>query len=122
MTRFFFLVGAVVGALGVGAGAFGAHSLEGRVSPDRLQVFETAVRYQLYHAIALLAVAWAVSRWPGPLVQSAGYCFIGGILLFSGSLYALVLTDTPWLGAVTPLGGVAFIAGWVLLAGAAWYG
>jgi uncharacterized membrane protein YgdD (TMEM256/DUF423 family) len=122
MTRFFFVAGTLLAGLGVAAGAFGAHGLEGRVTPDRLDTFHTAVTYQMYHALALLAVGWAVAQGGGPLVHAAGYCFVGGILVFSGSLYLLVLTDTSWLGAVTPLGGAAFLVGWGLLAWGVWQG
>lgn len=122
MARFFLGIGALAAALGVMAGAFGAHALEGRLSAERLQTFETAVRYQIYHALGLLFVSWVSYTWPGALVHWSGYLFIAGILIFSGSLYVLVLTDTPWWGAVTPVGGLAFIVGWLLLIGAAWYG
>ena len=80
-----------------------------------LAVFETAVRYQMYHALALLAVAWAAQRWPGGLTQWAGWLLVAGILIFSGSLYVLVLTGPRWMGAITPIGGVALIAGWACL-------
>lgn len=116
MARFFLVAGSLLAGLAVAAGAFGAHGLEGRVSPDRLETFRTAVAYQMYHALGLLAAGWGVMRGWGVPAQGAGYCFVGGILVFSGSLYLLVMTDTPWLGAVTPLGGVAFIVGWGLLA------
>jgi uncharacterized membrane protein YgdD (TMEM256/DUF423 family) len=105
--------------MGVAAGAFGAHALRARVEPRLLEVFETGARYQLYHALALLAVAWASSRWPGTLTTAAGWLFVAGTVLFSGSLYAMTLTGVRALGAITPLGGVAFIAGWVCLAVAA---
>jgi uncharacterized membrane protein YgdD (TMEM256/DUF423 family) len=117
MSRVFFVAGCLMAMIAVMAGAFGAHALEGRVTPERLQTFETAARYQMYHALALIMCAWAVTQWPGvPGMHWAGFTFLAGILLFSGSLYLLVLTDTPWLGAITPLGGAAFIAGWLLLA------
>ncbi|MFB6098087.1 MAG: DUF423 domain-containing protein [Salinibacter sp.] len=119
MTRFFVAIGAVAAGLAVVLGAFGAHGLEGRVSPDRVETFRTGVQYQMYHALALLFVGWAAAQGWGPLLHGAGYCFLAGIVVFSGSLYLLVLTDTGWLGAITPLGGVAFIGGWVLLAWAA---
>jgi uncharacterized membrane protein YgdD (TMEM256/DUF423 family) len=80
-----------------------------------LAVFETGVRYQIYHAFALLAVAWAYAKWPGTATAAAGWCFVAGTLVFSGSLYLLSLTGTRWLGAITPLGGVAFLAGWLCL-------
>ena len=82
-------------------------------------MFETGARYQMYHAFGLLAVAWAVTRWPGPLVQWAGWLFLAGTILFSGSLYALALSGIRWLGAITPLGGIAFLAGWACLVVAA---
>jgi uncharacterized membrane protein YgdD (TMEM256/DUF423 family) len=117
MARTFWVLGCVLGFLGVAAGAFGAHALRGRVPPDLLAVFETAARYQMYHAVALLASSRVAGR-PGGVV--AGWLFAAGVVLFSGSLYLLALTGTRWLGAVTPLGGVAFLAGWLALARAGW--
>jgi uncharacterized membrane protein YgdD (TMEM256/DUF423 family) len=117
--RLFFGLGAASAFLSVAAGAFGAHALRTRLPPDLLAVFETAARYQMYHALGLLAVAWAVGRGPGPLVPWAGWLFVAGTVLFSGSLYALALSGMRWLGAVTPIGGVAFLAGWICLALAA---
>lgn len=114
MDRLFPTLGALFGALAVAAGAFGAHALRARLEPRDLEVFETAARYQVYHALALLAVAWAMGgnrQWG----LAAGWLFVAGIVVFSGSLYALVLTGQRWLGAVTPLGGVALILGWVCL-------
>ncbi len=122
MVRFFFIAGAGLAGLAVILGAFGAHTLQERVAPERLAVFETGVRYHMYHALALFAAAWAWSQWPIWQVTWSGYLFLAGILIFSGSLYLLVLTDTPWLGAVTPLGGLAFIAGWIFLGWAAFSG
>ena len=119
LDRVFFTLGAASGFVGVAAGAFGAHALRARLGPDLLAVFETGARYQMYHALALLAVAWAVARWPGPLAQWAGWLFVAGTVAFSGSLYALALSGVRWLGAITPLGGAAFLAGWVCLALAA---
>jgi uncharacterized membrane protein YgdD (TMEM256/DUF423 family) len=116
MDRTFLALGAVFGGLAVAAGAFGAHGLRGRLAPDMLEVFETAARYEMYHALALLAVAAAVARWPESAAAAAGWCFVAGILVFSGSLYVLALTGVRWLGAITPLGGVAFLVGWGLLA------
>lgn len=116
MDRTFFALGAIFGGLGVAAGAFGAHGLRGRIDADMLAVFETAARYQMYHALALLAVAWAVGRWPDGWAATAGWCFVAGIAVFSGSLYALALSGVRVLGAITPLGGIAFMAGWALLA------
>jgi len=109
------LVGAVAALIGVGFGAFGAHGLRDRVSPEMLTVFETGVRYQMYHAFAILVTAIALSQFDGALVRAAGWLFTIGIVLFSGSLYAMTLTGTPSLGAITPIGGVAFLAGWVCL-------
>jgi uncharacterized membrane protein YgdD (TMEM256/DUF423 family) len=116
MDRLFFTLGSVSGLIAVAAGAFGAHALRARLSSDYLAVFETAARYQMYHALGLMAVAWAVSRWPGALPQWAGWLFVIGTVLFSGSLYGLALTGIRWLGAITPLGGAAFLAGWLCLA------
>jgi uncharacterized membrane protein YgdD (TMEM256/DUF423 family) len=115
MDRLFFSIGALSALMSVAAGAFGAHALRARLSPEYLAVFETAARYQMYHALGLLAVAWAVARWPGALLQWAGLLFLAGTVLFSGSLYVLALTGTRWLGAITPLGGIAFLAGWLCL-------
>jgi uncharacterized membrane protein YgdD (TMEM256/DUF423 family) len=119
MDRVFFLLGALSAGLGVAIGAFGAHGLRGRLSEEMLSVFETGARYQMYHALGLLAAGWAVSRTSGAAAVSAGWLFAAGTVLFSGSLYALALTGVRALGAVTPLGGVAFIAGWIALAVAA---
>lgn len=115
MDRLFFGVGALSALICVAAGAFGAHALRARLTPELLAVFETAARYQMYHALALFAVAWAVTRWPGLLPVWAGWLFVAGTVLFSGSLYILALTGIRWWGAVTPLGGVAFLAGWICL-------
>jgi uncharacterized membrane protein YgdD (TMEM256/DUF423 family) len=112
MDRLFFSLGSLSALLGVAAGAFGAHALRARLSAEMLAVWETAVRYQMYHALALLAVAWAATRWPGPATTAAGWLFVTGTLVFSGSLYLLSLSGLRWLGAVTPIGGVAFLAGW----------
>ena len=121
MDRIFFALGALSGAMAVALGAFGAHGLKTRLPADLLATFETGVRYQMYHALALLAVAWAVTRWAGSsLPAAAGWLFVAGTVLFSFSLYLLALTGQRWLGAITPLGGVAFVAGWVCLALAAW--
>lgn len=112
MDRTFFRLGALSALLAVAAGAFGAHALRARLDPAALAVFETGARYQMYHALALLAVAWAASRWPSPWIARAGWLFVLGTVVFSGSLYLLALTGVRWLGAVTPLGGAAFLAGW----------
>jgi len=116
--RLFAFLGALNGALAVAAGAFGAHALKTRLSPDLQAVFETGARYHFYHSLALFAVAWLASR-DAPGATAAGASFLGGIVLFSGSLYALALTGQRWLGAVTPVGGLAFLAGWVMAAYAA---
>jgi uncharacterized membrane protein YgdD (TMEM256/DUF423 family) len=116
MERRFLTLGALSGFIAVAAGAFGAHALRMRLSTDLLAVFETGARYQMYHALALVGTAWASTRWPGALTAAAGWCFVAGTVLFSGSLYALALTGVRALGAVTPLGGVAFLAGWLCLA------
>lgn len=116
MERLFVLLGSISAFVAVGAGAFGAHALKTRLPADMLAVFDTAARYQLMHSLALLAVAWACARWPRSPARWAGWSFVAGIVLFSGSLYALTLTGARGLGAVTPLGGVAFLAGWALLA------
>ncbi|HEX2638771.1 MAG TPA: DUF423 domain-containing protein [Gemmatimonadales bacterium] len=115
MDRLFFGLGAASAFIAVAAGAFGAHALRVRLPPELLVVFETAARYQMYHALALIATAWATARWPGGLTQWAGWLFVLGTLLFSGSLYALALSGIRWLGAVTPFGGLAFLAAWVCL-------
>ncbi|MEO7361510.1 MAG: DUF423 domain-containing protein [Gemmatimonadaceae bacterium] len=119
MERLFMMAGAISGAIGVGAGAFGAHALREKLEPRMLEVFETGARYQMYHAIALLLVGWAASRWPGSLTTATGWLFIAGTVFFSGSLYAMALTNVRVLGAITPIGGVCFIAGWLCLAVAA---
>lgn len=116
MDRTFFGLGAVSALVSVAAGAFGAHALRARLTPESLAVFETAARYQMYHALALLAVGWAVTRWPGSSAVWAGWLFIVGTVLFSGTLYALALTGVRWLGAIAPLGGLALLAGWICLA------
>lgn len=110
------MLGALSAAIAVGAGAFGAHALKSRLDPAMLEVFETAARYQMYHALALLAVAVAADRWPSGWARASGWAFVAGTVLFSGSLYLLALTGVRWLGAVTPLGGVAFLGGWICLA------
>ena len=115
MDRTFLLIGSCAGFLGVALGAFAAHGLRGRLSAESLDVFETGARYQLYHALAILIVAIAAARFDGWGVRSAGWLFTLGIVLFSGSLYALALTGTRTFGAITPIGGLAFLAGWALL-------
>jgi uncharacterized membrane protein YgdD (TMEM256/DUF423 family) len=111
----FLLLGAVFAFVGVAAGAFGAHALEARLPADLLAVYETGVRYELVHALALLFVGLAADRWPQAGWGRAGWLFVAGTILFSGSLFALSLTGLRVLGAVTPLGGLCFLAGWMLV-------
>jgi uncharacterized membrane protein YgdD (TMEM256/DUF423 family) len=106
----------VAGFVGVALGAFGAHALKTRLAPEMLAVFETGVRYQMYHVFALVAAAWAWARWPARAFAVAGALFVAGIVIFSGSLYLLAFTGVRALGAITPLGGLAFLAGWLCLA------
>jgi uncharacterized membrane protein YgdD (TMEM256/DUF423 family) len=120
MARVFVALGALSAFLAVAAGAFGAHGLRARLPPDLLAVFEVGTRYQMYHALALLAVAWLTTRCSGGLAVAAGWSFVVGTTLFSGSLYLMTFTGARWLGAVTPVGGAAFLAGWALMAWAAW--
>ena len=119
-SRGFAVAGSLSALIAVAAGAFGAHGLRQRLSGDLLAVFETGARYQMYHALALLFVAWAVTLWPAAPVRAAGWLFIGGTIVFSGSLYLLALTGARWWGAVTPVGGVLFLAGWLSLAIGIW--
>jgi uncharacterized membrane protein YgdD (TMEM256/DUF423 family) len=116
MIRTFVALGALSAAVSVAAGAFGAHGLKPRLAPHLLEVFETGARYQMYHALALLAVAWVASRRASRAVAWSGWLLFAGTVLFSGSLYAMALTGVRSLGLVTPFGGVAFIVGWVILA------
>ncbi len=107
---------AISGLIAVAAGAFGAHALRAHLNPDQLQTWETAARYQMYHVVPLFVIAWLLAQGPCPWATRAGWAFLLGTLLFSGSLYALALTGITKLGMITPLGGVAFLAGWVMLA------
>ena len=122
MDRLFVLLGSALMFLGVGAGAFGAHGLAAYFEKySNLEAtYDTAVHYHIVHGLALLATAWVSNHWPGNWSVWAGYLFLIGIVLFSGSLYLLVFTRLRWLGAITPLGGVAFLAGWLCLFVAAW--
>jgi uncharacterized membrane protein YgdD (TMEM256/DUF423 family) len=116
MDRTFLFFGALFGFLGVAFGAFGAHALKSRLSPDMLVVFETGVRYQMYHVFAILIVAAAIGRiGDANLLVLAGWFFVAGVLLFSGSLYALSLSGVGVLGAITPVGGLLFLIGWACL-------
>jgi uncharacterized membrane protein YgdD (TMEM256/DUF423 family) len=117
MHRNFLLIGAIFGFLGVAIGAFGAHGLRNRLAPEMLAVFEIGVRYQMYHVFALLTIAAVIGHaGPARLLTIAGWSFIGGILVFCGSLYALALTGTTIFGAITPIGGLGFLIGWACLA------
>ncbi len=120
MVRFFLVTGLVSGFLGVCLGAFAAHALKERLTQDLLDTFEVGVRYHMYHVFALLATAWVIDHWPGATATVAGWLFLGGIVVFSGSLYILALTGARWLGAITPIGGIAFLAGWMCLAWHVW--
>ena len=108
-------IGSIFGALGVGLGAFGAHALKGRLSDHYLNVFEVGVRYQMYHALALLAVGFLSTRVDSSLLKGAGVSFSAGTILFSGSLYGLSLLGIKSLGMITPIGGLFFIVGWLLM-------
>ena len=116
VSRGWFAAGATMAGLGVMTWAFGAHGLQTRVGPELLGVFETGVRYQIYHALALLAVGFAASRWSSGWIRAAGWLFVAGIVIFSGSLYLITLTGERRLGMITPIGGVCFILGWAGLA------
>lgn len=120
MLRVLLLLAALFGFTGVGLGAFAAHGLQGQLSAEYLAVFHTAVHYQMLHALALLALAGLWQRLGGRLLTAAGLCFCAGILLFSGSLYALTLTGIRSLGMITPVGGLTLLAGWWCLGLAAW--
>ncbi len=119
MGRVLFGLGAILGFLGVAAGAFGAHAIRERVSPERLDNWKTAADYQLWHALATIASALIAVRWASGSAAAAGWCFVAGVVVFSGSLYALALTDRRKFGAITPIGGVLFLAGWAFLVVAA---
>jgi uncharacterized membrane protein YgdD (TMEM256/DUF423 family) len=119
MDKTFLLLGAIAAFLAVALGAFGAHGLRGRLSPEMLAVFQTGVQYHMYHALALLIVSGIMGRMGGWLIQTAGWLFVAGIVLFSGSLYVLAISGITVLGAITPIGGLAFLLGWACLAFAA---
>ena len=122
MDRTFLIAASLFGFLAVAIGAFGAHGLSTYFEdhPDLEDNYHTAVLYQMFHVVGLVAVAWVASRWDQAVFMWAGYAFIVGILLFSGSLYILSLTGIRWLGAITPLGGLSFLIGWALLAIGVW--
>ena len=115
MFRLFFCLGAGFAGLAVLTGAFGTHVLSKRISAEMLNVFEIGSRYQMYHALGLIVVAWSMRQWNTQFLDVAGWSFVIGILLFSGSLYTLSFTGARWLGAITPLGGMSFIFGWIFL-------
>lgn len=121
MSRIFIAIAAILAGLSVAAGAFASHALKAKLTERALEIFETGAKYQMYHALALLLVAILLSRVETVTIplMIAGYAFIVGIALFSGSLYALSLSGIKWLGAITPLGGIAFLVGWGMLAIAA---
>ena len=116
----FIVLGSLFAFLSVAAGAFGAHALKSILDPGMLIVYETAAKYQMYHALALFVVAWQMTRLPTSSVSLAGWLFCLGIILFSGSLYIVAGTGLKGFGAVTPLGGVAFLTGWAILGWTAW--
>lgn len=122
MPRIFFMIGTILAGISVALGAFGAHGLKKIVTPELLDTWEKAVRYQMFHALTFFALAWALTFWPeqAKLLTVGGWLFVAGVVLFSGSLYILVLSSAKWLGAITPLGGVAFVAGWICMLLAAW--
>jgi uncharacterized membrane protein YgdD (TMEM256/DUF423 family) len=120
MEKTFVILGALSAFIGVAAGAFGAHGLKRVLGADMLAVFDVGVRYQLVHALALVAVAWVQSRWPSTLITASGWLFVIGTILFSGSLYALSVSGMRGLGLITPFGGVAFLVGWACMAWGVW--
>jgi uncharacterized membrane protein YgdD (TMEM256/DUF423 family) len=114
--KIFIVVGALLAALAVATGAFGAHALAARLTPERLATWETASRYHMYHALALVLLGLAGARWPSPLLNAAGWLFVAGIIIFGGTVYTLALGGPRWLGAITPLGGLSLIVAWLLFA------
>lgn len=118
--KLFIVSGALSGFLAVAAGAFGAHALRQRLTPDLLSVFDTAARYEMYHALALLAVGFAAGQRSSAAIDFSGWLFLAGTVFFCGSLYVLSLTGIRWLGAITPIGGAAFLLGWLSLAWSYW--
>ncbi|ATB27496.1 DUF423 domain-containing protein [Melittangium boletus] len=118
--RLWLTLGAASAFLSVAAGAFGAHALRARLTPDLLTIFETGARYHMYHSLGLIAIGLLGQLRPSPLLNGAGWSLVVGILLFSGSLYAMALSGVRALGAITPLGGLGFLLGWLLFAVVAW--
>lgn len=115
MDRLFIAIASLSGFLGVGAGAFAAHGLKSRLAPEMLEIFKTGAQYQMYHALALFAAAWCVAHLGGRMPVAAGWLFIGGTVIFSGSLYILAISGVRGYGAITPFGGLMFLAGWLCL-------
>jgi len=117
VTRIFLVTGAVLAGLGVAMGAFGAHALKGALSPDRMAVYHTAVQYHLWHALGLLLIGVLAGQGQGStLLHTGGWLMLAGLVIFSGSLYALTLSGARWLGMITPIGGLALIVSWLLVA------
>ena len=117
----FLIIGSIAMALAVALGAFGAHGLKEMLTDEMLDIFETGVRYHFYHAIGLLLISVVAQLMPdSSLLQWSGWLMVGGILIFSGSLYVLSISQIRWMGAITPVGGLFFIISWILLALAAW--
>lgn len=115
LQKLFLSIAAAMGFLGVAIGAFGAHALKQRLAPEMMVIYEVGERYHMYHCLALLAVAWAVQKFPHYLVTTSGWLFFIGAVLFSGSLYTLAITGERWWGAITPIGGVLLLLGWLCL-------
>ncbi len=120
MVKLFVTIGSLSAFLAVMLGAFAAHALKNKLSPDLFSIFEVGVRYHMYHALGMFVVAWAASHFQSENFWLAGWLFIVGTVVFSGSLYALSLTGMKWLGAITPIGGLCFLAGWAWLGWSAW--
>ena len=114
--RLTFIIASISGALAVILGAFGAHALEASVTPERIETWETGVLYHFFHTLLLLFIGNQLQKNESRSLVWSGRLILAGIIIFSGSLYLLVLTDTGWLGAITPIGGISFILGWFLLA------
>ena len=120
MARIFFTMGSLFALLGVALGAFAAHLLKDRLSSELLAIFEVGVRYHMYHALGLLGIAWGITQFPHSNLYVAGWLFVAGIVIFSGSLYALSFSGIRWLGAITPFGGLCFLAGWLWAGWSVW--
>jgi len=120
MDRLFFITGSLLGFFAVSLGAIGTHALKAQLGADELRIFEVGVRYQMYHAFALFAVAWAYSKWPCKGLITSGWLLIAGSVLFSGSLYAYSLSGVVWLMYIAPFGGIALVSGWLFMAWAVW--